>query len=177
MKYKYNIKNLDCANCAKNIENKLNEDKNIKKAIVNFNSSTVTVETDLKDAFTYIKKIVSEIEPDAILSEDKIKENKFANGIYSSTTNYDYSKVLTTTVDTKVSVLSIGNIILNNNNTNYFLSTGVSKDSNLVYVMQDDYKVYTKVSTTTLKIVPTIVLDKSLLTKGDGTIESPYEVE
>ena len=76
MKYKYNIKNLDCANCAKNIENKLNEDKNIQKAIVNFNSSTVTVETDLKDAFTYIKKIVSEIEPDAILSEDKIKENK-----------------------------------------------------------------------------------------------------
>ena len=57
-------------------ENKLNEDKNIQKAIVNFNSSTVTVETDLKDAFTYIKKIVSEIEPDAILSEDKIKENK-----------------------------------------------------------------------------------------------------
>ena len=76
MKYKYNIKNLDCANCAKTIENKLNEDKNIKKAIVNFNSSTVTVETDLKDVFTYIKKIVSEIEPDAILSEDKIKENK-----------------------------------------------------------------------------------------------------
>ena len=109
--------------------------------------------------------------------KDKIKENKFANGIYSSTTNYDYSKVLTTTVDTKVSVLSIGNIILNNNNTNYFLSTGISKDSNLVYVMQDDYKVYTKVSTTTLKIVPTIALDKSLLTKGDGTIESPYEVE
>ena len=59
MKYKYNIKNLDCANCAKTIENKLNEDKNIKKAIVNFNSSTVTVETDLKDAFTYIKKIVT----------------------------------------------------------------------------------------------------------------------
>ncbi len=109
--------------------------------------------------------------------KDKIKENKFANGIYSSTTNYDYSKVLTTTVDTKISVLSIGNIILNNNNTNYFLSTGVSKNSNLVYVMQDDYKVYTKVSTTTLKIVPTIALDKSLLTKGDGTIESPYEVE
>ena len=177
MKYKYNIKNLDCANCAKNIENKLNEDKNIQKAIVNFNSSTVTVETDIKDAYPYVKKIVSEIEPDAILSEDKIKENKFANGIYSSTTNYDYSKVLTTTVDTKVSVLSIGNIILNNNNTNYFLSTGVSKDSNLVYVMQDDYKVYTKVSTTALKIVPTIALDKSLLTKGDGTIESPYEVE
>ena len=30
MKYKYNIKNLDCANCAKNIENKL---KYFKKCV------------------------------------------------------------------------------------------------------------------------------------------------
>ena len=77
MKYKYNIKNLDCANCAKSLENKLNEDKNIKKATVNFSSSTVTVETDIKEAFQYVKKIVSEVEPDAILSEEKQKENKY----------------------------------------------------------------------------------------------------
>ena len=42
MKYKYNIKNLDCANCAKKIEEKLNKDKNIKNTIVNFSASTVT---------------------------------------------------------------------------------------------------------------------------------------
>lgn len=77
MKYKYNIKNLDCANCAKSLENKLNEDKNIKKATVNFSSSTVTVETDIKEAFQYVKKIASEVEPDAILSEEKQKENKY----------------------------------------------------------------------------------------------------
>ena len=75
MKYKYNIKNLDCANCARKIEEKLNKDKNIKKAIVNFNSSTVTVETEIKEPFIYIKEIISEIEPDAILSEEKIKES------------------------------------------------------------------------------------------------------
>ena len=92
MKYKYNIKNLDCANCAKNIENKLNEDKNIKKAIVNFNSSTLTVETDLKDAFTYIKEIVSEIEPDAILSEDKIKEN--TNIKITTATKEDFIEII-----------------------------------------------------------------------------------
>ena len=109
--------------------------------------------------------------------KDKIKETKFANGIYSNTTNYDYSKVLTTNVDTKISVLSIGNIFLNNQNTNYFLSTGISKDSSLVYVMQDDYKVYTKVSTTNLRIIPTTSIEKSLLTKGNGTENNPYEVE
>ena len=43
--------------------------------------------------------------------------------------------------------------------------------------MQDDYKVYTKVSTTNLKIIPTISIEKSLLTKGNGTENNPYEVE
>ena len=50
MKYKYNIKNLDCANCAKKIEEKLNKDKNIKNTIVNFSASTVSVETDLENS-------------------------------------------------------------------------------------------------------------------------------
>lgn len=109
--------------------------------------------------------------------KDKIKENKFSNGIYSEKTNFDYTKVLETTVDTKVSTLSIGNIILNSNKTNYFLSTGVSKDNNQIYVMQDDYKVYNKASTTNLKIVPVISLNKNELTKGNGQINSPYEVE
>ncbi len=75
MKYKYNIKNLDCANCAKKIEEKLNKDKNIKNAIVNFSASTVSVETDLEKSFEYVKQIVSEVEPDAILSEEKVKED------------------------------------------------------------------------------------------------------
>lgn len=108
--------------------------------------------------------------------KDKIKETKFSNGLYNKD-NYDYTKTLKTEVDTKVSVLSIGNIFLNSKNTNYFLSTGITKDSNLVYVMQDDYKIYTKVSTTNLRIIPVISLNKDLLTKGNGSIDSPYEVE
>ena len=77
MKYKYNIKNLDCANCAKKIEEKLNKDKNIKNTIVNFSASTVSVETDLEKSFEYVKQIVSEVEPDAILSEEKVKEDNY----------------------------------------------------------------------------------------------------
>ena len=77
MKYKYNIKNLDCANCAKKIEEKLNKDKNIKNTIVNFSTSTISVETDLEKPFEYVKQIVSEVEPDAILSEEKVKEDNY----------------------------------------------------------------------------------------------------
>lgn len=76
MKYKYNIKNLDCANCAKKIEETLNKDKNIKSASVNFAKQTVAVETNISDPFNYVKDIVEKIEPDAILSKEEIKETK-----------------------------------------------------------------------------------------------------
>ena len=75
MKYKFNIKNLDCANCAREVEKSLNEDKKINKAGVNFNTSTITVETDVDDAFSYLKETVAMIEPDAILSEEKIESD------------------------------------------------------------------------------------------------------
>lgn len=75
MKYKFNIKNLDCANCAREVEKSLNEDKKINKAVVNFNTSTITVETDVDDAFSYVKEAVAMIEPDAILSEEKIESD------------------------------------------------------------------------------------------------------
>ena len=76
MKYSYNIKNLTCANCAKKLEDTLNKDKNIKKAIVNFSTSKVIIETDLHSPFNYVKNIVEKKEPEAILSESEISENK-----------------------------------------------------------------------------------------------------
>lgn len=76
MKYKYNIKDLDCANCAKKIEETLNKDKNIKSASINFAKQTVIVETNISDPFNYVKDIVEKIEPDAILSKEEIKKTK-----------------------------------------------------------------------------------------------------
>ncbi len=108
--------------------------------------------------------------------KDIIKEENFPNGIYNNT-NFDYREVLNKTVPTKVSPLSIGNIILNPKLTNYYLSTGISENSNLIYTMTNDFNLYTKNGTNSLKIVPTIQIKKDLLTKGDGSLESPYEVE
>ena len=82
MKYKYNISNLECANCAKRLEDALNNDKNIKSATVNFSNLKVTVETDLKqDVFKYVNKIVKKCEPDAILYQTQIKQNNIKNDI------------------------------------------------------------------------------------------------
>lgn len=105
-----------------------------------------------------------------------VNETKYSNGLYSNTTNYDYRDVLKEQIDTKVATLSIGDIFLNPTNTNYFTSTGISKDDNLMYIMKNDFKLYTEVATTNLRVIPVISINKNLLTQGDGTKESPLEV-
>ena len=106
-----------------------------------------------------------------------IKESNYPNGIYSNVTNFDYTKVLSSTVPTKVATLSIGNIILNPTLTNYFTTTGLDKTSSNVYMFKNDFTMVTKPSTTSLNIVPTITISKDSITSGEGTKESPYEVK
>ena len=74
-------------------------------------------------------------------------------------------------------MMSIGNIFLNSELTNYYTMTGTAEKSSSVYMIQNDYNIYTKQVSQKLNIVPTISLDKSLLTKGTGTKDSPYEME
>ena len=77
MKYKFNISNLECANCAKRIEDVLNKDKNIKSASVNFSNLKVTIETDMtKDVLKYVNKIVKKTEDDVEVYETEVKETK-----------------------------------------------------------------------------------------------------
>lgn len=109
--------------------------------------------------------------------KNNIINNKWSNGIYGSSNYYNYKDTLNTKVDTKVTSLSVGDVILNGELSDYFLSTGVSKSSSLVYTVKGNGTLYGKSSTSTSKIVPTISIDKNILTKGNGTINSPYEME
>lgn len=76
MKYKYNLKNLDCANCALKIENRLNEENSIKNARVNFNTLKLSFETDLEEPFNFIQELVSSVEPEVIIYENEIENKK-----------------------------------------------------------------------------------------------------
>lgn len=70
MKYKYKIENLDCANCAKELENHLNKDPNLKNVSCNFSKSTLTIETTLtKNIKKYVSKKSKEVEPDITILE------------------------------------------------------------------------------------------------------------
>ena len=78
-KYKYNINNLDCANCAREIEESLNKNKDFKNVVVNFNTSKLSYES-LKDfSLEEVNNLVKKIEPEAYLSEEEVEtKNEFS---------------------------------------------------------------------------------------------------
>lgn len=85
MKYRFKLNGLDCPNCASKIEVKLNNDKNIRNASVNFSKLTVSLETDLKsDVKNYVSDIVKSIEPDVIVldTKEEVKNNNFKYNIF-----------------------------------------------------------------------------------------------
>jgi len=80
-KYKYNISNLTCVNCAKKIENTLNSHKDIESAVLNFNTLKLTIETENEKPLELVKKIVSKIEPEVLIYENEINNNISKNKI------------------------------------------------------------------------------------------------
>ena len=109
--------------------------------------------------------------------KDKIQETTWANGYYGSSSNYDYKTALETTIQTKIALISIGDIRLNNELDNYFTLTGTKNKGAMVYSISSNQKIHDKSIYTKTNIVPAISLDKELLTKGNGTINNPYEME
>ena len=109
--------------------------------------------------------------------KDKIKETKWSNGYYNSNTNYDYQNALKDQVDTKVAMMSISDIYLNPELNNYYTMTGNNNKGSMVYIVTKDKKLYAKQISSSAYIVPTISFDQNLLTKGNGTKDSPFEME
>ena len=67
-KYSFILRNLDCANCAREIEEGLKENKELKNVIVNFNTLRLSYETDTVSKDDVIKKVL-EIEPEVNVQE------------------------------------------------------------------------------------------------------------
>lgn len=76
--YKYLLQNLDCANCAKKIEDAIASKEEYKDVIVNFSTLTLTFKTDKEEGVEEeIKSIVKSIEPDTtVISNNKEKTEK-----------------------------------------------------------------------------------------------------
>lgn len=75
-RYKYNINNLDCANCAREVEESLNENKDFKNVIVNFNIKKLIYESDKEFTLLELNKLVKEVEPDAFITDEEVNIKK-----------------------------------------------------------------------------------------------------
>lgn len=79
MNCKIGIENLDCANCARKIEEELKKEKVLTDVSVNFSTSSITFKSsDQEKAIKRISEVVKKVEPDAqlILSSEKAKVKK-----------------------------------------------------------------------------------------------------
>lgn len=74
--YKYNIVGLDCANCARNLEIKLNEVKNLKNVVVNFATSKLSFESDKNIDLKELNKIVKKVDKNITIVENNNLTNQ-----------------------------------------------------------------------------------------------------
>lgn len=75
-KYKYNILNLDCANCAREIEEELNNNERFNNVVVNFNTSKISFESEDEISLKELNELVKAIEPEADIVEEVETVNK-----------------------------------------------------------------------------------------------------
>ena len=70
--YKFKIKNLDCANCANELELALKKIDIIENVSINFMTQKLTfecVEEKKKEALEKIRKVIKKEEPDVVIME------------------------------------------------------------------------------------------------------------
>ena len=77
-KYKYRLNNLDCANCANKIEERLKKESNLSDVVVNFSSLTLSFMSNDDIKIEDISSIVTKIEPEVVVTkiDEEVKETK-----------------------------------------------------------------------------------------------------
>ena len=75
-RYKYNINNLDCANCAREIEEMLNNNTNFNNAVVNFSTCKISYESDKDYTLDELNTLIKTVEPDAYITlNEEVEES------------------------------------------------------------------------------------------------------
>lgn len=108
---------------------------------------------------------------------DLILDSEYNNGYYGENTKYDYKDILDKRINTKIYTLSIGDSIINNTLSGYFLATGTDEDSDMVYVMNKDNTLEEFDVGGEAYVIPTISISKDSLKTGNGTMSDPYRTE
>ncbi len=83
MKKKFKIEGLDCPNCAKAMENKLNDLDSLDSAVINFVKSYIEIEADnMELALKDVAALAHKLDPNVIIYENKPAAKKTNNAAF-----------------------------------------------------------------------------------------------
>lgn len=94
-KHKFTLKDLDCANCANKIQNKLSENKNYENVIVNFNTLRLTLDSELEyeEVKANVIEVISELEPEVeVLDIEEVHIHNKNKYIHEKTSQQEICK-------------------------------------------------------------------------------------
>ncbi len=72
MKYNFEIKGIDCANCAAELEREINKVDGVKEAVINFMGEKMIIdceESEKDEVIKKVKKVIKREEPDCTFNE------------------------------------------------------------------------------------------------------------
>jgi len=149
------------------------KDENIKLTLMNnlekqyrFDKTKVTFDIESKDSLAeYLNTTYLE----ELSYKDLLEETEWYIGSYEN----NYSDVKKEKVKAKIGLLNMMDLKFDSSIDGYFLST--AKDEDYVYVYEEILR--PSKPSTYRNIRPCIALDKNIKLTGEGTIDSPYEVE
>ena len=114
---------------------------------------------------------------DSLSYKDLVVSSQYYNGFYSDENNYDISSLFENPIETKVGLISIGDVIFPLLKEESFTSTGTFDNSTSVYLFQKDGSLMARRVSSEAYVIPCITILKDKLTKGTGLESDPYRTE
>ena len=108
--------------------------------------------------------------------KDLIVENTYKNGLYDIENKFNHNEIANNTINTKVSIPSIDDIIFNDNTSDYFTSTSKSSNKEAIYVQNKSGIISPRLVNSKSNIRPCISIKKEILISGTGSKTDPYGV-
>ena len=149
------------------------KDKNGKEVTYRFSSKSAYFDDTVSGSAAYYMNTTF---LNSLSYKNVIVEAEYPCGYYGSGNNYDYTESYKKTLKTKVGFMSIGDIILNHELTDYFLINSSTSKNTFIYTFLNTDSLFNKSINSTAKLVPVITINKEKLV-GVGTKDNPYRLE
>lgn len=109
--------------------------------------------------------------------QDKLNECIFYTGEISDEVGYNYLNVYQNQISSKVGMLNMVDLKLNNNLTDYFMMNTTSSLGEMAWTYDINGELHEAIITDKKKIVPVVCISKDKIISGNGSMDTPFVME